>query len=72
MNVDKYVVEKAAEHVAALLSPLGKRWRHVQGVVQRAYSVRTLFEEEDQQYLIAAALSWLLRISVRKIERLCQ
>ncbi|TME14465.1 MAG: HD domain-containing protein [Chloroflexi bacterium] len=55
MNVDKYVVEKAAEHAAALLSPLGKRWRHVQGVVQRAYSVRTLFEEEDQQYLIAAA-----------------
>ncbi len=42
MNVDKYVVEKAAEHAAALLSPLGKRWRHVQGVVQRAYSVLSM------------------------------
>jgi hypothetical protein len=55
MNVDKYVVEKAAEHAAALLSPLGNRWLHVQGVVQRAFRVSTLFEEEDQYYLIAAA-----------------
>lgn len=55
MNIDKYLVERAAEHAAALLSPLGNRWLHVQGVVQRAYSMRTLFEEEDQRYLIAAA-----------------
>jgi len=55
MNIDKYLPERASEHAAALLSPLGNRWLHVQGVVQRAYSMRTLFEEEDQHYLIAAA-----------------
>ena len=55
MNVDKYVIERAREHAASLLSPLGNRWLHVQGVVQRAFSVSTLFEEEDQRYLIAAA-----------------
>src|SRR5438874_10072976 len=55
MNINKYFIERAAEHAAALLSPLGNRWLHVQGVVQRAYSIRTLFEEEDQRYLIAAA-----------------
>ena len=56
MNIDKYLPERAAEHAAALLSPLGNRWLHVQGVVQRAYSIKTLFEEEeDQRYLIAAA-----------------
>ena len=55
MKIDKYLPERAAEHAAALLSPLGNRWHHVQGVVQRAYSMKTLFEEEDQRYLIAAA-----------------
>ena len=55
MNIDKYLPKRAAEHAAALLSPLGNRWLHVQGVVQRAYNVSTLFEEEDQRYLIAAA-----------------
>ena len=55
MNIDKYLPERAAEHAAALLSPLGNRWLHVQGVVQRAHSIRTLFKEEDQRYLITAA-----------------
>ena len=55
MNVDKYVIERAREHAVSLLSPLGNRWLHVQGVVQRAFRVSTLFEEEDQRYLIAAA-----------------
>src|SRR6266487_731328 len=55
MNIDKYVIERAREHAASLLSPLGNRWLHVQCVVQRAFSVSTLLEEEDQQYLIAAA-----------------
>ena len=54
MNVDTYLVEQAAEHATALLAQLGNRWLHVQGVVQRADSIRALFEE-DQQYLIAAA-----------------
>jgi HD superfamily phosphodiesterase len=54
MNVDTYLVERATEHATTFLAPLCNRWLHVQGVVQRAYSVSTIFEE-DQRYLIAAA-----------------
>jgi hypothetical protein len=55
----------AAESVASwaertarlLLEPLGERWRHTQGVAQRARTVTELLSPEDAQTLIAAA--WL-------------
>ena len=55
MNIDRNVVKLAAERAASLLAPLGDRWLHVQGVVERAFRVGSVFEEEDQLYLIAAA-----------------
>jgi hypothetical protein len=55
MNTDKNIVESAAKQAATLLAPLGNRWLHVQGVVERACWVSRVFEEEDQLYLIAAA-----------------
>lgn len=45
----------AADVAADLLSPLGDRWHHVLGVVNRARYVATLFTENDAKYLIAAA-----------------
>ncbi len=55
MNIDKSIVESATKQAASLLAPLGNRWLHVQGVVERACWVSRIFEEEDQLYLIAAA-----------------
>ena len=55
MKVDMNLVEVAAKHAEALLAPLGNRWRHVQGVVEKACSVSRIFEAEDQPYLLAAA-----------------
>src|SRR5262245_46960459 len=49
------MVQWAKEQAASLLSPLGNRWLHVQGVVKRAKQVSKLFGEVDQQYLIASA-----------------
>lgn len=45
----------AAERAATLLAPLGNRWLHVQGVVERADWVGAIFDEEDRFFLIAAA-----------------
>jgi exopolyphosphatase/pppGpp-phosphohydrolase len=45
----------AAERATSLLAPLGNRWLHVQGVVERASWVGTIFDEADRAFLIAAA-----------------
>lgn len=49
------IIKWASEQAAILLSPLGNRWLHVQGVARQALSVREMFNENDQAYLIAAA-----------------
>jgi hypothetical protein len=49
------VIQWAAEQAAALLSPLGDRWLHTQGVVGRARYVGKALNEEDRALLIAAA-----------------
>ncbi len=45
----------AAERANLLLSPLGSRWFHVQGVVNRASWVGQTFEGKDRNFLLAAA-----------------
>lgn len=45
----------AEEQATTLLSSLGNRWLHVQGVVNRAKDVGKIFNEEDRDLLIAAA-----------------
>ena len=45
----------AEEQAATLLSPLGNRWLHVQGVAEKARDVSKTFNESDSTYLIAAA-----------------
>ncbi len=55
MTCDESLVHWATECAASLLSPLGNRWLHVQGVVERARQVGEAFNEDDRCYLIAAA-----------------
>jgi hypothetical protein len=45
----------AADHAAELLSPLGDRWVHVQGVVRQAHRVAAILPSEDREVLVAAA-----------------
>ncbi len=45
----------ATSQATALLAPLGNRWLHVQGVVERARQVGVIFNATDRAYLIAAA-----------------
>src|SRR5579859_5216811 len=49
------LIQWAAEQAALLLAPLGNRWRHVRGVVERSYQIGAIFNENDRSYLIAAA-----------------
>ncbi len=49
------LIKWSSELASSLLIPLEKRWRHVQGVVRRAYQIAAILSEEDQTYLIAAA-----------------
>ncbi|GCE04787.1 HD domain-containing protein [Dictyobacter aurantiacus] len=52
MEIQKWAEEQAT----SLLSSLGNRWLHVQGVVEQAKWVSAIFnEEEDKNLLIAAA-----------------
>ncbi len=55
MKVDISLVDCAADCAASLLSPLGNRWLHAQGVVERARLVSEILQEDDRPYLIAAA-----------------
>lgn len=54
-NDEKNIVEWAAGQASTLLSPLGDRWLHVQGVAEKARHVSKAFNESDSTYLIAAA-----------------
>jgi hypothetical protein len=45
----------AAEYAEELLSPLGERWSHVQGVVRQARHVSPILATADSQVLGAAA-----------------
>ena len=55
MKVDGDLVTWAAEQATLLLSPLGDRWLHVQGVVECAKQIAEVLGEEDRSFLIAAA-----------------
>jgi hypothetical protein len=50
------LVRWAAAESAALLHTLGDRWRHVQGVAEKATWVSQAFDGEDRPHLLAAAL----------------
>ncbi len=54
-NDDKNLIKWAEEQASTLLSPLGNRWLHVQGVAEKARDVSKAFNECDGTYLIAAA-----------------
>jgi len=51
----KNLVEWAEAQASTLLSPLGNRWLHVQGVAEKARHISKTFNERDGTYLIAAA-----------------
>src|SRR5205807_627459 len=55
MNVDDDLIQWAAELATSLLSPLGNRWLHVQGVVERAKEIIEILDQHDRVCLIAAA-----------------
>jgi len=55
MKLDVRSVTWAAECAESLLAPLGDRWLHVQGVVERARWVGEMFDDDDRCDLIAAA-----------------
>ncbi len=38
-----------------MLAPVGDRWKHVQGVANRAMEIATVLDKADRSYLIAAA-----------------
>jgi|ERR1019366_548583 hypothetical protein len=48
-------IKWALEQASSLLSPLGNRWLHVQGVVRQAQWVSKIFDKDNQVMLIAAA-----------------
>lgn len=51
---DDMLIAWVAEQAARLLAPLGKRWRPVQGVVQRASACGGIFGDNDLTSLITA------------------
>lgn len=55
MNTTLDMVHWANDQAFKLLNPLGKRWEHVQGGVERAYQIAKILPEDDQPYLIEAA-----------------
>src|SRR5579864_6072296 len=55
MTYDESLIHWSSECAEALLSPLGNRWLHVQGVIERARQVGETFNENDRCCLIAAA-----------------
>jgi len=49
------LLNQAAKCAENFLSPLGKRWLHVQGVAQRAHYISQVLNPDDATYLVAAA-----------------
>lgn len=54
---DREALERAPEIARALLSSLPQRWRHTQGVAERAAHVAPALHRDDRDLLVAAA--WL-------------
>ncbi len=55
MKTNTGIIAWAAKHASTLISPLGNRWLHTQGVVERAQQVGWAFDEECRAVLVAAA-----------------
>jgi HD domain len=55
MKTNTRMIAWAAKHASSLISPLGVRWLHTRGVVERAQQVGKAFDEEQCSLLIAAA-----------------
>ena len=55
MTTESSLLAWAEEQARSLLSPLGDRWLHTKGVVERAQEVGKAFNEEDRMLLIVAA-----------------
>jgi HD superfamily phosphodiesterase len=55
MTVDDDLIQWAAQLATSLLSPLGNRWLHVQGVVERAKETGAILNQHERALLIAAA-----------------
>ncbi len=55
MKTNTSMVAWATKHASSLISPLGNRWLHTRGVVERAQRVGKAFDEENCSLLIAAA-----------------
>src|SRR5436309_924196 len=55
MKTSTDLIKWAAEHTQQLISPLGNRWLHIQGVAEQARAICNILDENDQIYLIAAA-----------------
>lgn len=54
-KVDTNTIDWAAEQAHILLSPLGNRWFHVLGVVERARSIGHILNDQDHKDLLVAA-----------------
>jgi HD superfamily phosphodiesterase len=55
MTYNTTLVHWASECATSLLEPLGNRWLHVQGVVEKARIVGKTLNEEENMLLVAAA-----------------
>ena len=55
MESNTGIIAWAAKHASSLISPLGNRWLHTQGVVERAQQVGEALDEEYRELLVAAA-----------------
>jgi hypothetical protein len=55
MAIDTNIVAWAKQEATSLLSPLGNRWLHTQGVVAQAQQVGRAFDQENRSILIAVA-----------------
>ncbi len=77
-RIDQAVVRWAADEAAGRLAPLGDRWRHVLGVVNRAWSVAPILMTAEQHCLLTAAylhdIGWapeLVRTRFHPIDGAC-
>lgn len=55
MTTNTSLIEWSSKQAASLLSPLGDRWLHTKGVVERAQQIGGAFDEAVRTLLIAAA-----------------
>ena len=55
MESNTSIIEWAARQASTLISPLGERWLHTKGVVERAQQIGGVFDEDSCALLVAAA-----------------